>query len=235
MILAAGFGTRLGEVGKSTPKCLLEAGGKTMLEHVIVNLKRAGVDYVVINLHHLGDKIKKFVSDNSNFGITVQFSAEAEILGTGGGVLNARCFLEDAGSFFIHNADIYSEFDLKQLAQFHAKSGTLACLAVMKRETKRPLIFDKNDCLVGWEGGSGESQVLNQDSKNKKLAFSGIQIVSSQIFKFMESSEAPFSTISTYMQAAEAGEKILAFDTGKQFWMDIGTPEKIKQLREKLN
>ena len=57
MIFAAGVGSRLGELTQTTPKCLMEAGGKALLEHVITKLKTSGVTEVVINLHHHAEQV----------------------------------------------------------------------------------------------------------------------------------------------------------------------------------
>src|ERR1700754_507048 len=103
MIFAAGMGSRLGDITRTTPKCLVEAGGKTMLEHVITRLKNAGVNSVIINLFHLGDEIEKFVASKNNFGIKISFSKEKELLGTGGGLQQTESFFTGEKVFFIYN------------------------------------------------------------------------------------------------------------------------------------
>ncbi|MBX7136939.1 MAG: nucleotidyltransferase family protein [Oligoflexia bacterium] len=234
MILAAGFGTRLGAIGKTTPKCLVEAGGKAMLEHVAQRLKLAGVTELVINLHHLGDQVKSFVERRGNFGVQVTFSHEATILGTGGGIKAARKFLADAPYFLVHNGDVYSEFDLAALAQTHVATRALATLAVMTRETSRPLLFTPEGRLAGWQGGTGSSEIIGDESTLIKRAFSGIHILSREIFEYMDQQSGEFSIISTYMRAVKAGAQIAACETGNSFWIDIGTPEKLQELRRRL-
>lgn len=234
MVLAAGFGTRLGELGRTTPKCLVEAGGKTMLEHVLARLAAAGVTSVVINLHHLGGSIEQFIRSKPDLGIEVLFSHEATILGTGGGVKHARALLDDASEFFVHNGDIYSEFNLRELLQEHRSRQALATLAVMRRSTSRPLYFDSDMQLVGWQGGSGERGMVREDPGALPLAFSGIQIISPEIFEVMEKFEGEFSIIAAYMEAARRGARVRGAEFNPDSWMDIGTPERLAELRGRL-
>ncbi len=234
MILAAGFGTRLGEIGKTLPKCLLEVGGKTMLEHVVERLGAAGVSGLVINAHHLAEAVQEFVERKKNFGMPVSFSFEKQIQGTGGGIKAARELLGENESFFVHNADIYSEFDLCQLWESHSRTKALATLAVMQRETTRPLLFDREHCLKGWIGEDGQGQSIATAESLTKLAFSGIQVVSPKIFDYMNDFQIPFSSIAVYMQASRNGARVIGQEYTAESWMDVGTPEKLEKLRMRL-
>lgn len=233
MILAAGLGTRLGELSKTSPKCLMEAGGKTLLEHVVDNLKKGGVTEIVINLHHLGSMIVDEVRNRGDFGINVKFSKENTLLGTGGGVLNARELLEPDEHFIIHNGDIFSDIDLRGLYRAHLEYAPLATLAVMDRPTSRHLLFNDSGHLVGWSNNDG-SQSVEAPMNATKLAFSGIQVVSSSIFKYMESETPPFSTITAYLNGVRAGEVARSYRVDSSSWIDVGTPERLSELRFKL-
>ena len=194
MILAAGFGKRLGTITETVPKCLVDIGGTTPLEHVVVELKKAGVTGLVINLHHLGEKIRAFVLEKKSFGLSVEYSEEPIILGTGGGIKAARRFLENESEFIVHNGDIYSEINLKELLETHQRERPVATLAVMKRETSRPLLFSGIGELRGWK--SPKAQKISSDSEGlHALAFSGVQVVSPGIFPCMDSYEGEFSSI----------------------------------------
>ena len=74
MIFAAGLGTRLRPLTNDRPKALVEVGGTAMLERVINRLKSHGINEIVINIHHFGEKIIDFVKQNNNFGITIHIS-----------------------------------------------------------------------------------------------------------------------------------------------------------------
>ena len=72
MIFAAGLGTRLKPLTDNKPKALVEVGGKTMLELVILKLKEAGFNEIVINIHHFGQQIIDYLKANNNFGLTIR-------------------------------------------------------------------------------------------------------------------------------------------------------------------
>lgn len=223
MLFAAGIGSRLGKITETTPKSLVEAGGRPMLEHVILNLKKAGVTGLVINLFHLGEKIQEFLKAKDNFSMDIEFSFEDRLLDTGGGLKKASEYFRNEDSFFIHNCDIYCDLDLTKLLSYHDKSQAVATLVTMKRETSRPLYFD-NGCLSGWKtSGPGE-----------KLAFGGIHIATPEIFKYMEDEGDVFSIIQTYMKATQAGERIQNYNLEGEFWIDMGNEKKLEELRSRL-
>ena len=235
MIFAAGIGSRLGDITRTTPKCLVDVGGRPMLEHVIGQLKRAGVTSVVINLHHLGEQIEAFIRSKDSFGIAVDFSREPTLLGTGGGLKHAARFFRGAGDFFVHNSDIFSDLDLRALLSQHQKARAVATLAVMHRDTSRYLIFDREGSLVGWENPGGKGEVIEEKRAEARQAFSGIQVVSESIFEFMEEDTGDFSIITTYMKAARRGKPIMSFDMSATYWMDMGSPQKLEELRRHVD
>lgn len=229
MILAAGLGSRLGELTKQTPKCLVKVKGKPLIEHVITHLKRVGVTQIVVNTYHLADQVEDFLVKNS-FGIGISISREPELLGTGGGVLFAKKHLAGCKNFILHNADVLSSIDLKKLTEIHEQEKNIATLAVMERETKRPLIFNDQNLLIGW---SAADKASAGDLSGKKLAFTGVQVVSEQIFDLLSKFPTPSSTISAFMAASELKERVRGVTLGSsEKWFDVGTPERLKEAEE---
>ena len=148
MIFAAGLGTRLKPLTDNKPKALVEVGGKTMLELVILKLKEAGFNEIVINIHHFGQQIIDYLKANNNFGLTIHISDERDyLLDTGGGIKKATPFLMGNEPFLEHNVDIFSNVDLRQLYENHLKSGATATLLVSQRKTARYLLFNKENKL----------------------------------------------------------------------------------------
>ena len=96
MIFAAGLGTRLKPLTDRIPKALVPIQGKPLLEHLILKLKAAGFDELVINVHHFPDQIISFLQQKNNFGLHIDISDERDmLLDTGGGLLKARRFFAD--------------------------------------------------------------------------------------------------------------------------------------------
>lgn len=235
MILAAGLGTRLRELSAATPKCLLTAGGKTLLEHVILRLKAAGVAEVVINLHHLADQVEAFVRARQNFGLEVHFSSEEQLLGTGGGINKARAFLDGQECFWVHNADVYSEFDLGQLWQAHSRQPALATLAVRPCDTAQYLSLAADGRLIGWVNtSSGNQRAVPGASEAQRVTFTGVHVAEPAVFQYLQRYHAACSVFTPYLDAAAEGERIQAYSIGTAYWMDVGTPERLAQLRARI-
>ncbi len=232
MILAAGLGTRLKEITQAIPKCLVEAGGLTMIEHTIFALRKAGVDFVVINLHYLAERVLEFFSSKRFEGISINFSHEEDLLGTGGGLLNAAQFFQDCDAFVVHNADVYSTVDLASAIRRHRESKAIATLIVMEHESSRTLLFDRHGQLAGWRTEERIEPAGLPLADLSETAFTGIQILSPEIFPVLSDEKPPFSIISSYMKAAARGMSIKSYHVpSNAFWIDVGTPEKLRELQ----
>ena len=185
MIFAAGMGTRLKPLTDTTPKALVSICDKPLLAHVLDKLEAEGVDSFVVNVHHFAEQIKKYLEDNKEKYPNVAISDESEeLLETGGGIRKAEKMLK-GDSFLVHNVDILSNLDVKDFIE-HEHANALATLLVSERETSRYLLFDDDMRLVGWTNVStGEVRSADPDidpTKCHKYAFSGIHIISDEIF-----------------------------------------------------
>ena len=235
MVLAAGLGTRLGELSRRVPKCLVEVGGKTMLEHVVLRLKEAGVTEIVINLHHLSTQVEELVRAKNGFGLTMHFSREAELLGTGGGIKNARDYLENEEHFLVYNADIYAQLDLKALLAAHRRNAALATLAVRPCATADYLVCNQDGFVTGWVNEkSGRSELTEAGIPSAQVTFIGVHVASRAVFRWFEAESAPFSIFTPYLKAVRAGEHLATFGIADAEWVDVGTPERLAALRQRL-
>ena len=90
MIFAAGLGTRLRPLTDTMPKALVRVGGEPLLHRVIMNLKSAGFERIVVNVHHFAEQIIDYLKTNDNFGLDIRISDESDaLLDTGGGIRKA--------------------------------------------------------------------------------------------------------------------------------------------------
>jgi MurNAc alpha-1-phosphate uridylyltransferase len=228
MIFAAGVGSRLKELTRATPKCLMEVGGKTMLERVVDRLKAVGVTAIAINAHHHAEQVSDFIKAKSYFGLEVLISHEPTLLDTGGGLRKVAAFFAGEEAFLIHNADIYSEIDLSLLVEEHRSKNAIGTVAVMDRPSKRGLYFDSGNHLVGW------TQEERAVPKGAHLSsFCGISVASHEIFSHMPDDGA-FSIISSYLAAARQTDRVYGKLFANVEWTDIGTPEQLEALRARV-
>jgi len=229
-ILSAGLGTRLKPMTENIPKALVEVNGKPLLQSLIENLKQQGCTDFVINVHHFADLVIDFLNANQNFGVTIEISDEREtLLDTGGAVLNAKKFLENESFFLMHNVDILSDIDLNEMAKHHVKSGALATLAVRDRDSGRKFLFDDDLCLKGWQNVKTNEKILTKTTNEEltPLAFSGIHIINSEIFKHINQ-QGKFSIVETYLDLAKTFD-IRGFPHDNDFWLDVGKPQDLEK------
>lgn len=234
MILAAGLGSRLGQITADKPKALVEVAGKPMLEWIIARLKLAGVTSLILNLHYKGEAIRAFLKEKGQFGLEVSYSEEPTILGTGGGLKQVENFFKNDAAFLVHNCDVYSELDLNQLVQKHLESTAVATLATLDRSESSYLLFDECDNLSGWETHDKKSQKKVRQAQDRRRCFTGIQVLSSDIFSFMPDAGTIFPVIDAYLAAASANRIVKSYAADSSFWIDMGTPEKLSSLEQRL-
>jgi NDP-sugar pyrophosphorylase family protein len=102
----------------------------------------------------------------------------------------------------------------------------------MERATSRPLLFSSRGLLCGYENRREEiGEIFGDEASPRPLAFSGIQVISPSFYPFLEGYEGAFSSIPSFLNAAKAGERVQLFDVSTSFWVDIGTPEKLAEVR----
>lgn len=124
MVLAAGFGTRLRPLTEERPKPLLPLGDRMLIEHILARFAEQGFSPAVANAHHLLPVFRELAEGLSGLGAIVE---EAEILGTAGGVANARPWLE--GPIVVWNGDVLTRLDLNALLGVTPSEGLALAVA----------------------------------------------------------------------------------------------------------
>lgn len=235
MIFAAGLGTRLRPLTDNMPKALVPVAGKPMLERVILRLKDAGFNDITVNIHHFGEQIMDFLRANNNFGAEIHISDERDkLLDTGGGIKNARHFLDGNEPFLVHNADILTDIDLAAFYRHHVESNAEATLLVSQRNTARYLLFNDTYNLQGWINKStGEVKPEGfsyQEGSYQELAFGGMHAISPSLFRYMESEQwtGKFSIIPFYLSVCKQTH-IQGYPLQGFRWFDIGKPETLAE------
>jgi len=214
MILAAGRGERMRPLTDHTPKPLLKVSGQALIEHTINQLVAAGFTEIIINHAHLGQQIVNYLGDGQRYGACIQYSAEGDLgLETAGGIINALPLLgEDV--FLVVNADIATDFPYSLLKDLKPE---LAHLVLINNPKHHPL---------GDFGLDKHGQVCLQQSV--QLTFSGIGLYHPNFFKSLESGSRKLGVL--IRQGVDSGRITGQHFSG--FWMDIGTPDRLRILEE---
>ena len=210
MILAAGLGTRMRPLTEHTPKPLLEVGGKPLIVWHIKRLKEAGFHEIVINVAYLGQKIIDYLGDGSCYGVRIYFSDEQHegALETAGGIIKALPLLSD--TFLVVNGDIWTDYPFD--SSFCLKEGKNAHIVLVDNPPHNP----KGDfCL---------------DKGGRKYTFSGIGYYRKTMFEGLAYGKRSLAPL--LFEAMDKKQLSSEYYTGQ--WHDIGTPERLKSLDQKL-
>jgi MurNAc alpha-1-phosphate uridylyltransferase len=215
MILAAGFGSRLRPLTETTPKPLLQVGGKPLLQYHLQRLATAGITDIVINISWLAEQIEDYFGDGSHFGVSIDWSREAQPLETGGGIANALPLL-GSEPFLLINGDVWTDFPLHSISLDQDADAHLVMVANPEHNPSGD--FAIANSLVSYDAGP-------------KYTFSGISLFRPQLFAGFQ--EDCFPLRDAMRPAILSGRVTGAVYTGQ--WWDIGTVERLTQLNNKLN
>lgn len=230
LILAAGLGTRLRPMTEKTPKALLLVDGRPLIYYALKLLQKHGVHDVVVNLHHLGDLIQKEIGDGGKFGMTIRYSWEPEILGTGGGIKKAAQLL-DGNDFLVLNSDVLIDVNLKDLRRRHKKTKALATMVLRERgpdSSFTPVWTGRSDRIVhiGPEEGSPKKASL-------PYHFTGIHYLESRFLGFLPAEGASCVIRQGYLPAIAAGENVRGY-LYDGYWNDLGTFDRLREAEQDL-
>jgi MurNAc alpha-1-phosphate uridylyltransferase len=217
MILAAGRGERLRPHTDITPKPLIQVGKHRLIEYHLLNLARAGIRDVVINISWLADQIRETLGDGSNYSLNIIYSDEGdEALETAGGIINAMSHLDDK-AFIVINGDIWCDYDLSALTGRTLEHE--AHLVLVKNPEHNP------------EGDFALENGLVKNSGDNRLTYSGIGLYTPAFFAGIQPGKKALAPI--LRKKSEQNRVSGEIHSGE--WVDIGTIERLAQLRSYLS
>ena len=204
IILSSGKGTRMMPLTKDMPKPMLEINGETLIAHKIKLLEDASINEIFINVAYKKDVIINYIKSlNKNIHLIDEGD---EPLGTAAGIRNIVSQLKDE-SFIVINSDVWTDYPLDQLKELDLNDN-LAHI----------VLIETPDYLAGDFDINGEAITTG-----KKYVFSGIGKYHTELFKKYNDKDLG--------DILRAEEKI-SFSIYDRQWMDIGTPERLKQIKE---
>lgn len=211
MVLAAGFGSRLAPFTLDCPKPLIPVQGAPLVAHLLKQLRDWGVKDVLVNLHHRADLLLRELPALCPPDLRLSLSHEPEILGTGGALRRMAWFVDEE-PLWICNADVRQTLDPLPLLREMSDHRPLACLWMLP---------DCGPCTVRVE----EGRVL--DFRGGGMTFSGLHLVSPDLWRYVPREEAFSSVITAYEAALRDGREIRGVTVPGSQWRDAGTPERL--------
>lgn len=215
MILAAGRGERMGAHTADRPKPLLLVAGMPLIEHHLRRLQAAGFREIVINTSYLGEQIREALGNGERWGLTIQYTIEPERLDSGGGIYNALPLLGDA-PFLLVNGDVWTDLPLQSL---NLAKDLWAHLVMVPNPDHNP----RGDFNLMDNG-----MMQPQGDDNQRLTYSGISVLSPQLFNHCSSDIFPLAPLlcNAMQQGRVSGECYLGQ------WIDVGTPERLAHANQ---
>jgi NDP-sugar pyrophosphorylase family protein len=201
MILAAGRGTRLRPLTDHVPKPLVRVAGRPLVAYGLGLLRANGITDVVVNVHHLRERIVAELGDGAAYGVRIRYSIETTLLDTGGGIRFAAPLLEDMlppdvrepadSPIVVLNGDVVSEIPIREVVRFHRERGALATFVL--RDDPRAASYG----LLGVDPQGRVRRFLGDGAPAaglRELMFASLHVLDPRIFGLMPAS-GPFSTM----------------------------------------
>lgn len=216
MILAAGRGNRMRPLTDQTPKPLLIAGGKPLIQHQIERLAAAGFRELVINHAHLGHQIESVLGDGTRLGVSIQYSPEGEgrALETGGGIFQALPML-GPDAFLVVNGDIWTDVLYERLALAQRDLAHLVLVGNPRHNQRGDFALVEGRVRVEGE---------------PRFTFGGIGLYRAELFAGCAGGAFPLAPL---LRAAMAQDRVSG-QLHRGRWWDIGTPDRLDALNRWL-
>ncbi|WP_374962346.1 N-acetylmuramate alpha-1-phosphate uridylyltransferase MurU [Spongiibacter tropicus] len=215
MILAAGFGERMRPLTETTPKPLLRAAGKPLIDYHLEKLAVAGFNEVVVNSAWLSEQIVDYLGDGARYGLQITHSVEHEPLETAGGIVRALPLLGDE-PFLLINGDVWTDMDFAALRSARPDAAELVMVT-------NPAHHPEGDFALADDG-------LLREQGEPRYTFAGVSVWQPACFAGLAPGRRPLKPL---MQALMARSQLRGRLHRGQWW-DIGTPERLAVLDAEL-
>jgi len=218
MILAAGLGTRLHPITHKWPKPLVPVLNVPNILFSIDLLARAGVNDLVINVHHLRKVLIDALGDGKKWGVKIRYSEEEVLLGTGGGVKKAEAHFEGQ-PFLLTNSDFITDADLSKFVSEHLQHKALASMLLIEDPKLAPF-YSK----VGADSQSRLCSLpsLTTQPPSRTGIFTGVHLIESSTLDHLEAVPSGINQVLYPALMREAPERVRASFLEKSFWLDTG-------------
>ena len=220
IILAGGKGTRLVPYTKILPKPLMPIDDMPILEVIIRQLKKEGIDEIILTVGHLSELLKAFFGDGNQFGVTISYSYEKEPLGTAGplGIIEN---LDE--TFLVLNGDVLTDINLKDLINFHKKEKAVATIAMHKRSERIDL------GVIQCSDGSKVVGYIEKPTFDYQVSM-GIYVFEPYLLKYIEKGRYLDFPNLIHKLLGE-GENVAGY-LFDGYWQDLGRADDYQQANE---
>jgi NDP-sugar pyrophosphorylase family protein len=217
VILAGGKGTRLAPYTNVFPKPLVPIGDMPILQVVICQLKQCGFTHITLTVGHLATLLQAFFRDGSQFGVKIDYVVEDKPLGTAGPLAFVPGLDE---TFLVMNGDLLTTLDYGELVRYHRQMGTVATVAMHKRQVKIDL------GVIQLDGGNRIKAYTEKPKYDYNVSM-GVYVFEPHILEHIPSGE--YFDFPTLVQHLLDHEEPVSGYPFSGYWLDIGRPDDYQQ------
>jgi NDP-sugar pyrophosphorylase family protein len=222
VILAGGKGTRLAPYTKILPKPLMPIGDMPILEILLRQMKRAGIDEAILTVGHLSELLRAFFQDGKRFGLKINYSYEETPLGTAGPL----SLLKDLNEIFlVSNGDVLTNLDFRSLVEYHRSHNAIATIASHSRNVKIDLgVIQTNldNSIVGYI----------EKPTYEFFVSMGIYVFEPRVLSYIEYNQyLDFPDL--VLKLISAGERVMCYPY-EGYWMDLGRIDDYEQAVKEI-
>ena len=218
VILAGGKGTRLAPYTTILPKPLVPIGDMPILEILLRQMKRAGIDHVILTVGHLAELLQAFFQEGQRFGLKIVYSIENSPLGTAGPLSLIGSQLTD--TFLVSNGDVLTTLDIRELIAAHRRSGAVATIASHARKVKIDL------GVLQFNGSDEVTDYIEKPTYDFCVSM-GIYIFEPRVLEYI-----PYNQYLDFpdlvLKLISAKEKVIGYRYNG-YWQDLGRIEDYEQ------
>ena len=222
VIMAGGYGTRLGPLTVDMPKPMLPIGNQPLLERLIVQLRRSGIRRIHVSTHCNPEKITDHFGDGSSFGVELRYVSEDTPLGTAGAL---GLIKETQDPFLVVNGDILTDLDFRAMAVYHQDHGADLTVAVRQHGVRVPYGVIEND-------GVAVINIVEKPSMNF-LINAGIYLLSPSATCIVRAGMR-LDMPDVIQLLLEENKKVVSFPI-REYWIDIGHPADYEQAKQDIS
>ena len=219
MIMAGGFGKRMGTLTESTPKPMLQVNGKPMMAHIIEQAARERFEKVFISTHYLGDQIQDHFDDGGNFGVEIDYIEETRPLDTGGSFANIPA---SQGPVVVTNADVLSGVGYSKMLDYHLLNNATVTIAVHQHIIQHPFGVVRSDGI----------NFIGIDEKPKWVTSinAGIYVLDASVKKMIGHNE-PISMPNVIHRVKQSDGRVVVFPLHEN-WTDLGSEAQYFEIND---
>jgi NDP-sugar pyrophosphorylase family protein len=229
MIMAAGVGSRLGQLSNIVPKPLVPIANVATMDILINHISNFGITDIISNTYYKAECLKEHYNNN-NFNVNINFLQETELSGTAGGLKKCQYFFDEGQDFIVMSGDGLTDIDLNEAYKSHKNSN--AMITIVAKEVSH-LEVSKYGIIVTDKEGFVQSFQEKPSIENAKsnLANTGIYIFNYDIFKFIPENTFFDFAKNVFPEIMKSNIKINTY-IHYGYWSDIGSIEQYKKSNE---